>query len=57
MEQSNIQSLNNTQEALKEAFEEGYRLGRDDGRQGVFMDITALVKQFGDSLLHNTGDK
>ena len=57
MEQSNIEFYNEAHEALKEAFERGYRLGRNDGREGVFMDIPSLVKQFGDSLPTNTGDK
>jgi aminopeptidase C len=37
---------NEIQNSLKWAFEEGYKLGRDDGRDGVFIALDKVVDQF-----------
>ena len=50
LQQQNMQGQSDEQEALEEAFEKGYRLGRSDGREGVFIDVPSLVSQYSDSL-------
>ena len=34
------------QNSLKWAFEEGYKLGRDDGKDGIFIALDEVVDQF-----------
>lgn len=46
MKQWNFQNDRDALEALVAAFEHGYRLGRSDGREGVFIDMLSLVEQF-----------
>jgi flagellar biosynthesis/type III secretory pathway protein FliH len=49
LQQQNMQDKSDEQDALEEAFEKGYRLGRSDGREGVFIDVPSLVSQYSDS--------
>jgi hypothetical protein len=37
---------NEIQNSLKWAFEEGYKLGRDDARDGIFIALDEVVDQF-----------
>ena len=37
---------NEIQNSLKWAFEEGYKLGRDDGKDGIFIALDEVVDQF-----------
>jgi hypothetical protein len=37
---------NEIQNSLKWAFEEGYKLGRDDGKDGIFIALDEVVEQF-----------
>jgi hypothetical protein len=53
LQHQNIQNKSNIKDALAEAFENGYRLGRSDGREGVFIDLRLLVTQYTDSLAVN----
>jgi len=48
-----IQVQSDIDDALAEAFEKGYQLGRSDGREGVFIDMPSLVAQFANSLSFN----
>lgn len=43
---SNNSSYSDVQEKLEWAFEEGYKLGRDDAKEGIFIDIDMVVNQF-----------
>jgi flagellar biosynthesis/type III secretory pathway protein FliH len=53
LQHQNIKDQSDINDALAEAFEKGYRLGRTDGREGVFIDMPSLVSQFTDSLAVN----
>ena len=55
MQRQNRQDQSDEQAALTEAFEKGYRLGRADGREGIFIDMPSLVAQFSASLALNNG--
>ena len=46
MKPSNDRSHSDVQEKLEWAFEEGYKLGRDDAKQGIFIDLDTVVDQF-----------
>ena len=46
MKPSSSSSLSEVQEKLEWAFEEGYKLGRDDAKQGIFIDLDTVVDQF-----------
>lgn len=46
MKPSNNSSYSDVQEKLEWAFEEGYKLGRDDAKEGIFIDIDMVVNQF-----------
>ena len=43
---SNDRSHSDVQDKLEWAFEEGYKLGRDDAKQGIFIDLDTIVDQF-----------
>jgi hypothetical protein len=53
LKHQNIKDKSDLNDALAEAFENGYRLGRSDGREGVFIDLPLLVTQYTDSLAVN----
>jgi hypothetical protein len=43
---SNNKVHSDIQDKLEWAFEEGYRLGRDDAKEGIFIDMDTVVDQF-----------
>ena len=43
---SNSENHSNIQDKLDWAFEEGYKQGRDDAKEGIFIDVSTVVEQF-----------
>jgi hypothetical protein len=39
-------SQSDIQDKLEWAFEEGYKLGKSDGNEGIFIDLGTIVEQF-----------
>jgi hypothetical protein len=46
MKPSKSNNHNDIQDRLELAFEEGYKLGRDDAKEGIFIDLDAIIDQF-----------
>ena len=46
MKASDSDNYSGTQCELELAFEEGYRLGRDDAKEGIFIDPKKVVEQY-----------
>jgi hypothetical protein len=46
MKASNSDNYSGTQCELELAFEEGYRLGRDDAKEGIFIDPKRVAEQY-----------
>lgn len=46
MKTSNSNYYSDTQGELELAFEEGYKLGRDDAKEGIFIDPKKVVEQY-----------
>jgi hypothetical protein len=46
LKSSNTISHSDIQEKLERAFEKGYKLGRGDTKEGIFIDLDAVVEQF-----------
>ena len=46
MKTLNSSSHSDVQDKLEWAFEEGYKLGRDDAKEGIFIDLDTVVDQF-----------
>jgi hypothetical protein len=46
LKSSNTISYSDIQDKLEWAFEEGYRLGKGDAKEGIFIDLDAVVEQF-----------
>ena len=46
MRTSNSNNYSSTQDELELAFEEGYKLGRDDAKEGIFIDPKKVVEQY-----------
>jgi len=43
---SNSIRQSDVQDKLESAFEEGYKLGRCDAKEGIFIDLDVVVEQF-----------
>jgi hypothetical protein len=41
---------NNTMEAVKAAFKQGYMQGNEDGKEGVFIEFSSILDHFVDSM-------
>jgi hypothetical protein len=46
LKSSNSISHSEIQDKLEWAFEEGYKLGRGDAKEGIFIDLDTVVEQF-----------
>jgi hypothetical protein len=46
MKPSKSNNHNDIRDRLEEAFEEGYKLGRDDAKEGIFIDLETIIAQF-----------
>ena len=46
MRTSNSNNYSGTQDELELACEEGYKLGRDDAKEGIFIDPKKVVEQY-----------
>lgn len=53
MKPSKSNNHNDIQDRLELAFEEGYKLGRDDAKEGIFIDIDTIIDQFRFNMLTN----